>query len=276
MIFKDCYPAPALHDIVQVYRLRHFILPGNLIADPKPYPTRPEQCMTFYIKGFELTEVPSIQNPIKKARSVITGQYTGLIKRYSGSEEFLMVQVVFLPGVLHRMTGIPSLELQNKCYDLEEVMPKAAKEVNKRLEQSCNYETIIETIENFLLAQYNKCRIEERPADQIFRLMLQKPATYPIDWLAKEACLSPRQFERKAYDYVGVSPKLFSRISRFIQSYDLKLKNKHLDWLSIAITCNYHDYQHLVKDYKEFAAGNPNDLFAAESKALERRLGLIK
>lgn len=276
MIFKDCYPNSALQNIVQVYRLRHFILPKNYIITPKPYPTRPEHCIAFYINGFERTEVPSVKTIINKSRSVITGQYTELINRYSGSSEFLMVQVVFLPGALHRLTGIPSHELQNKCFDLEDVFPKAGKEVNERLQQSKDYQYIIKTIERFLLALQNNSKIEERPADEIFRLMLYHPAEYSIDWLAKEACLSPRQFERKAHDYIGITPKLFSRISRFTQSYDMKLKHPHADWLSIAINCNYHDYHHLVKDYKEFAGSNPTSLFTAESNALERRLGLRK
>lgn len=275
MIFKDCYPTPSLQNIVQVYRIRHFIIPDNLIITPKPYPTHPEQCMNFYILGFEITEIPSIKHTILKPRSVITGQYTERINRYSGSSDFLMVQVVFLPGGLYRITGIPSYELRNKCFDLEDVLPKA-KELNERLQQSTDYQHIISNIENFLLTINNRSKIEERPADEIFRLMLRKPTDYSIDWLAKEACLSPRQFERRAYDYVGVSPKLFTRISRFIQSYDMKLKQPQLDWFSIAISCDYHDYQHLVKDFKTFAGTKPNDLFAEESGALERRLGLTR
>ncbi|ULQ54914.1 hypothetical protein KJS94_09715 [Flavihumibacter rivuli] len=38
--------------------------------------------------------------------------------------------------------------------------------------------------------------------------------------------------------------------------------------------CGYHDYQHLAKDYREFANGSPNDFFREESKAPERVLGL--
>lgn len=100
---------------------------------------------------------------------------------------------------------------------------------------------------------------------------------HPIDLFAKEAFFSPRQFERKAYDYLRISFKLFNRMSRFVQSYGMKLQHKNLDWLSIAILCGYQDYQHLVKDYFDFASTLPTQLFnSEESKALERMLGLIK
>ena len=60
------------------------------------------------------------------------------------------------------------------------------------------------------------------------------------------------------------------------QSYWLRLKNPALDWLSIAIACGYNDYQHLVKDYKEFANTTPNLFFNEERQAPGRVLGLSK
>lgn len=262
--------------MVQVYRLRHFIIPDTIKTAPKPYPTRPEQCIVFYIRGFELTEIPGVRIQ-QRARSIISGQYTQRINRYSGSTEFLMVQAVLRPGIFHRLTGISANELQNSFIDLEAIFPYEAREVNEQLQNFLNYDNIIVTINNFFLILMNKMKIEQRPADTIFELMLQNPTKYSIDWFASEACLSPRQFERKAKDYLGISPKLFSRISRFVQSYDMKQQHKDLDWLSIAISCGYQDYQHLVKDYLDLADTLPTQLFnAEESKALERKLGLKK
>lgn len=262
--------------MIQVYRLRHFIIPDKIRTTSKPYPTRPEQCIVFYIRGFELTEIPGIGIQ-QRPRSIISGQYTQRINRYSGSTDFLMVQAVLRPGFFHRLTGIPAYELQNSFIDLEAIFPRQAREVNEQLQNCLDYDTIISIINNFFGSLMGRMKIEERPADTIFQFMLQHPTSYSIDWFAKEACLSSRQFERKAYDYLGISPKLFSRISRFVQSYDLKLQNKNLDWLSIAISCGYQDYQHLVKDYFDFASTLPTQLFnIEESMSLERRLGLKK
>lgn len=232
--------------------------------------------MAFYIRGYERTELPSAGCTIEKPRSVITGQYTERINRYSGSSDFLLIQVVFLPGVLYRLTGIPAYELRNSFVDLEDVFPKQAKALTESLRECMHYHEMINLIENFLTDVHHRQKVEETPADEIFRVMFRQPTYYSVDWLAKEACLSQRQFERKANNQVGVSPKLFTRISRFVQSYDFKLKHPHVDWLRVAVEYDYHDYQHLVKDYKEFAGSAPNELFSAESGALERRLGLNK
>lgn len=38
------------------------------------------------------------------------------------------------------------------------------------------------------------------------------------------------------------------------------------DWLLIALSCGYYDYQHLVKDYMEFTGLTPQALFKLERK----------
>lgn len=128
----------------------------------------------------------------------------------------------------------------------------------------------------FFISIIKKIKIFEQPQDQIFEVMVDKPNNYSLDWLAKQAHLSPRQLERKFNQYIGICPKFFARIIRFEQSYNLRLQNLNKDWLSIAILSGYYDYQHLVKDYKEFVNASPNQFFTEEEKAPGRMLGLTK
>jgi transcriptional regulator GlxA family with amidase domain len=53
----------------------------------------------------------------------------------------------------------------------------------------------------------------------------------------------------------------------------MKNNYPHYDWLTIALACGYNDYQHLVKDYKEFAAVTPSIYYLQDSKAPERFFG---
>ena len=74
---------------------------------------------------------------------------------------------------------------------------------------------------------------------------------------------------------MGVSPKFLARISRFDKAFELKQQSTSLDWLSIALQTGYNDYQHLVKDFKQFAGVTPNLILQAELDSPERRLGLV-
>lgn len=275
MIFSDRFPGLLAGQMVQVYRLRHFIVPRAFEMVPKPYPTRPEHCIVFYIRGYEMVDVPNSKLQ-QRSRAIISGQYTHLIKRYAATREFLMVQAVLRPGALHKLSGIPSAELQNGFVSLEDVFPAEGREINDRLQYFIDYNDIIRMVDEFFEKLMRKIKVAARPADAVFDLMLHKPGDYDIEKLAREACLSFRQFERKAYDYLGVPPKFFTRVSRFIQSYDMRQQHPDRDWLTIAVHCGYHDYQHLVRDYVHFAGMRPNALFQADARALETSLGLKK
>lgn len=275
MIFKDFRPCPQLEEFVEIYHLRHFVFSNNKKLPFKPYPPRPEQCIAFYPRGSEQTELVPDGVIIKKPKSVITGQFTNRINRYS-TNEFMILIVVFKPGALHRLTGISFQQVMNNHVDLEAVFPTETRQVNERLNSCNDYTEMISIIEAYLLKMAKNINIESRPSDEVLMLLANKPQKYSLDWLAREACLSPRQLERKFYQYLGVCPKTFARIVRFDQSYNMRLKFPKDDWLSIAVACGYHDYQHMVRDYKEFANTTPNLLFDEEHKAPERMLGLNK
>lgn len=270
MIFKDIFPSRPLQEFVKLYRLRHFIIPQGIKVYPKSYPVQPEQCFIFYPRGAEKSEVVG-EKPVIRTGAVIAGQYTRRMERSSVGSEIMIIVVVFHPGIVFRLTGIPSIELQNKSIDLQAVFPKETRLVNELLNSAAGYDEMMRIIEGFLINLTQKIKVEARAFDKIFEIMAN-PHHLTIDQLSGKACLSPRQFERKSFQYVGVSPKLFTRISRFNQTYWLRLQYPDLDWLSIAMACGYYDYQHLVRDYRDFANASPNLFFKDEYNSLERLL----
>ncbi len=274
MIFRDRYPQNGLKEFVRLYRIRHFVIAPDLVASPKPFSPHPEQCITFYPRGAEITHYVKENKTRKRSGAIVSGQYTSIVNRSSADNEIMMIIVVFNPGCLYRLTGIPAHLLQDQDLDLEDVFPKEAKLVNELLRSSNNYEEMIGIIEEFLWLLINKSKIDNTRFDKIFNFITTNTEKQSIDWLASQACLSNRQFERKSHEYIGVTPNLYSRIVRFHQSFLLYNYNPNMDWLSIAIECGYYDYQHLVKDYKDFVCATPNQFFIQNAKSLEKVLGL--
>ena len=276
MIFDDIQPHKNLEEFVSCYRLRHFIIPNHITPVPKPFSPHPEQCITFYPRGAELTEFVHHNRIVKRPRSIISGQFTNRINRSSATKEIIIIVVVFKPGALYRLTGIPFYLLLDQDIDLESVFPKEGRLVNELLSGSEDYNEMILIIQSFLLNLVSKVKIASRYSDKIFSLMSSDNEKYSLDWLANQACLSNRQFQRKCNQYIGIGPDLFGRIVRFHKSYKVRLSNPELDWLSIALQCDYYDYQHLVKDYKDFVSTTPNLFYSDDSISLEKVLGLNK
>ncbi|MEJ7647074.1 MAG: helix-turn-helix domain-containing protein [Chryseolinea sp.] len=209
---------------------------------------------------------------IRRRRSVVVGQQTKRINLGIG-QDFLTIIVVFNPGKLSRITGMPLSELTHSEVDAEAIFSSSISRVNARLGGTDSYTEMIQIIDQFLIDQIRKAK-QAQPIDLIGKMIFDKPENVSLDWLADQACLSPRQMERKFVDAMGIGPKLFTRISRFYKTYNMKFKNPATDWLSIALACGYHDYQHLVRDYREFAGTLPKALFEEDEQAPERSFGL--
>jgi AraC-like DNA-binding protein len=184
-----------------------------------------------------------------------------------------MIIVDFLPGALYRLMNIPFIEFTNRDMDAEDVLPAAFRKINERLANATSYESMITVIENFLLSLLKRSKNEYRPIDHILATITEDP-DHSMEWMIHNGFLSLRQLERKFNERVGVNPKTFLRIARFHQSYLMYLKRTSLNWFQIAMNCGYTDYQHLVRDYKQFTNTTPNQFFMQERNSPGRVLGL--
>ncbi len=257
MLLQDFPPSPALMEYVRLYRLVRFLFSASDSIPFKPYPPRPEHCLSFYPRDTETIEYPNQPTKINNIRSALIGQHSVVTNRHVG-KDFLVIQVIFQPGALFRLTGIPAYELTNAYLDAETIFAKDIREVNARLNSIDNYIDMIKIVETFLYQLIAKNKKEYHAVDRIGNLMLQNVENTSLDWLAKESCLSSKQFERKFNERMGINPKYFARIVKFDKAFRMKNRYPNLDWLSIAIDCGYCDYQHLAKSYKEFTGHSPS------------------
>ena len=275
MIGQAFLPSPGLRPYIRSYQLWHFIFPDKTKLPFKPYAPRPEQTLVFCPRGFELVEYVSTGQLIKRPESYLIGQYTERTNRHIGSQEFLAILVNFQPGVLFRITGIPYHELTNNFIDGETIFSKEIRQVNLRLNSTDDYQEMIRIIEAFFFLLIKKIKIEEHPIDRVTNMLVDHPEKSSLLYLAKESFLCSQQFERKFRERMGISPKLFTRIARMNKAFKFKYRRPDQDWLGIALDCGYHDYQHLVKDFLDFAGLTPAAYLAEDQdKSPEKYFGL--
>lgn len=272
MVLLEFRPSPFMSEFIRTYRIVHFVFDSSVVVPFKPYPPRPEHCLSFFPRDTEFFEYATNNKRIGNFKTIICGQQNELTNRYP-SNDYLNFQIVFQPGALYRLTGIPSNELTNAYIDAETILPKNIKEINARLNEAKDYRQMVEIVERFLLQQINRFTKEFHRMDIVSSLILNATKSYSIDWLAKESCLSTRQYERKFIERMGVTPKHFCNISQFEKAYRMKNKFPHLDWLTIAIHCGYYDYQHLSKAYQKFTQKSPTEFHLLDLEAPERKFG---
>jgi AraC-like DNA-binding protein len=208
-------------------------------------------------------------------KAALIGQQNIVSYRHVG-KEFLLIQVVFQPGGLYRMTGIPTIDLKNQYFDAAAVLGNEIKMVNEHLANIEDFPKMLPVVEEFLLSLARKSTYKIRPVDKVGMVMLENVNRYSLDWLARESCLSSKQLERNFNERIGINPKYFARIIKFDKAFRMKNAFPDRDWLSIAIDCGYYDYQHLVRDYKEFTGMTPVNFYLQEMKSPERKFGIAE
>lgn len=272
MVLTEFIPSPSLSQFVRVFRVVHFVFDDITKIPYKPYPPRPEHCLSFYPRDSETVEYVNNGTKIGNLQSVVIGQQSEVTNRFVG-KDFLVFQVVFSPSGLYRLTGIPSEQLNNCYLDAETIFEKDIKEINDKLNDAKDFKEMVAVVESFLLKKINRGVKDFHRLDQVSNLILKTDKILNVEWLAKESCLSLRQYERKFIERMGVSPRYFSKVVRFENAFRMKNTDPNLDWLSIAIKCGYYDYQHLAKDYKAFTNQTPNGFHLLDSASPERKFG---
>ena len=273
MIYRYIAPSPTLQEFVRDYLITHFTFDKDQDIPFKPYSPKPEQTITFLPKGKLIINNP-LTGEIRIAPVVsICGQQLSRYNFYLTSE-FLMLRVHFHPGALYRLLRVPLLEFTDCWFDASSVISREIQDVNERLANCLNYAEMITVVESYLINKIKKVKAERHPLDQVASYLYTDTSQFSLDWLAKQSFLCPRQFHRKFVERMGVGPKLYSRVVRFYKAYQYKEMHPQEDWLTIALQFGYADYQHMVKDFKEFAHVTPNLWINQDNQSPERVLQL--
>ncbi|ASK32331.1 hypothetical protein CEY12_20585 [Chryseobacterium sp. T16E-39] len=172
--------------------------------------------------------------------------------------------ITFKAGGFQRLMGVPVNLLTKENVDLHQIFGRETQEVEERLKEADSNIEILIIIESFLLK-----RLYLMGKFSLFDLSIEQcveaNGNTQISKLASVAGLSIRQFERKCKERLGLSPKLFSRLTRFGNAYRLKELNPNLNWTYIAYDSGYYDQMHLIHDFKMFSGYSPSMINKIES-----------
>jgi len=272
MLLRDFLPHPLLREFIQWYRICDFEFSKSEVIPVKSALPKPENILHFFLRdywGIQRSDEKIYVQP----SVVFAGQRTFLVQQHTGYN-FLNIQIVFQPIGVFRLTGIPAYILTNEHLDGTIVFPKGIPTTLERLQNARSYTEMLAVIEEFSFALVRQSCKNKSSLDIVSQRLLKQGGNVSLDELADNACLSTKQFKRKFYESIGVNPKTYARITRLTKAYNLKNAYPERDWLSIAIACGFCDYQHLVKDYKDFTGATPNEFLALEGKTPERVLRL--
>ena len=265
-------PHPLLQEFINCIMIVHVELGPN---DPSIciYPPTPQNSLFFYINDAIKMKPEDKTEFLIQPRSAIVGpQLTKVTLDINKNHK--AVRVGFHPGGLFRLLGISMGEMVDGSYDAADVFGSEIKDINDRLSEAASFDQIHQIVESFLLKKISRLRAS-LPFDNAMLELLKYNGNITMDAIASLSCLSLRQFERVSKERIGVSPKLYARLTRFSKAYRMHEQFPELSWTMIANQCGYFDQMHFIRDFKQFAGVTPTLIAKeVESAPLKMQAGL--
>jgi AraC-like DNA-binding protein len=260
-----------LRELVRDYLIAHFRFDPHKPVPHKRYAPKPEQGITFFVRGRPSTVNPFTEEARVAPSVAIFGQQMKRCNVYL-PPEFLMFRVHFQPGALFRVLNIPLYEFGDDYFDAELILGRDVRDVSERLANAETYAEMVEAVEAYLARAATVAEKKVVPVDRAAERLTADPINISLDWLASQACLSPRQFNRRFTERIGVGPKLYSRLIRYYRAHIFKTENPTVAWPRVAIEFGYTDYQHLVRDFRQFTNANPTSWLREDATSPENIL----
>jgi AraC-like DNA-binding protein len=153
-------------------------------------------------------------------------------------------------------------EVAAGVVDLTEVWKKRGREWTERFVSARGMTARVRVVEQALLASLRENSRHDAMVDRCLQLIETGAGQSTIAQLAADLGTSSRQLTRRFQNAVGVSPKEFSRVSRFLYALRCLRERKHPTMTETALECGYFDQAHFNHDFREFAGMTPRELFS--------------
>jgi transcriptional regulator GlxA family with amidase domain len=179
-------------------------------------------------------------------------------RRFDFPAAMQCVGVRFRPGMAGVFLRVAPSELTDRSVPVDEIWGRSARELEERLRSARSPgETIA-----LLLRHLPRPGQPPNPVQRAIEALTAAQGAPGVEEAARQANLSPRQFQRRCLEESGLSPKHLCRVLRFRHACILAGRAARPDWAAIAAAVGYYDQAHLIHDFREFTGSTPMSVFS--------------
>ncbi len=216
----------------------------------------PDACVELFI-NYTSTPVAIIDNQLHK-QSIVTFRMSChkdvQMRKGSGC-----LAICFYPGVAHRFFQLPMSTLADTTTILNDLWGCMATEVEDRIANAASNTERVAIAEYYLLQKLTTSK-----ADKQIEYSLQKihrsAGSLSIADLIRDIGITQRHLSRKFQEHVGLSPKEYIKVNRFIQSLQYLKRYPACSLTEIAYESDYYDQAHFIRDYKTYTGYTPREV----------------
>ena len=155
----------------------------------------------------------------------------------------------------------PLSEVAAGIVDLEDIWQERASTLTERITLASCMTERVRLMEEALLALLSRNGRYDHIVDRCLHLIETNCGQLNVAQLAADLGVSSRQLTRRFKHTVGLSPKQFARVSRFLNALRCLSGHQHRTLTETALACGYFDQAHFNHEFREMAGMAPGELF---------------
>jgi AraC-like DNA-binding protein len=156
------------------------------------------------------------------------------------------------------LLGIPLAELAHDVVALADALPRAHRELPRRLGELATWEARLDAVESLLLRPPAPPRAGFAELTWAVAQIERSRGAVRTSALARELGWSERRLQRSFAQEIGLAPKRFARLVRFEALRARVRGGAHVRWAEDAQALGYYDEAHLARDVREFTGLAPS------------------
>ena len=138
----------------------------------------------------------------------------------------------------------------NRVVELSQVLGESANAVEAAVRQAPTPAERFAVLENFLLARRDASRVPPAFVRNAARQIEAAHGALRVSELHEEADVSRRYFVSSFTSAVGVSPRAYAKIHRFVWTLERLRDGEAVEWSRLAAEAGYSDQSHLIRDFR--------------------------
>jgi len=225
-----------------------------------PFRVLPDTCTELFISYIDnAPTVISGKSTVGYQRSFLVSRMNRFMDVQSPAITGL-ITVCFNPGATRHFFALPMNEIANDITGLQHFWRGMLVEIEDRIASAKTNDDRVIIIQQYLYNELKKNYKTDKTIEYCLWQMNSAKGQLSIRNLSDSTGISNRQLLRKFNDHVGLSPKEFARITKFINSLNVLKKHPTMSLTEIAYESGYYDQAHFIHDYKEFSGYSPGQL----------------
>jgi AraC-like DNA-binding protein len=162
----------------------------------------------------------------------------------------------------------PLTEITNSVVPLTEIWNARADEYTERVALARGMPARVRIVEEMLLEALRGNGSRDCAVERCVQFIQNASEPIAVAELASMLCLSSRQLARRFQNAVGMSPKEFLRVNRFIRAARLLCDRANTSLTETAYESAYFDQAHFNHEFREFADMTPGEFMVAKNVAV--------